>query len=241
MAKLNPEEGQLVSCIVTKVVGTIVFVKIEDFNLEGTITFPEIAPGRIRNIRDYVFPGKKIVCKVLRVSQGFTELSFRRVKVNERNDFNERSKKEKSYTALLRTLIKEDSEKVIASIKEKEGSLFDLFENARENPSLLSKYLPKEASDKIARILSEKKAKETTISRKFSLSSKSADGIILVRNMIKEASKGINLEVSYIAAGKYLVKIKTKDLKAADSQLTKMMQALEILSKKSGCTFNAEK
>ena len=46
------EEGQLVLCTVTKIVGTIVFVRIEDTNFEGTITFPEIAPGRIRNIRD---------------------------------------------------------------------------------------------------------------------------------------------------------------------------------------------
>lgn len=241
MQKAKLEEGQLVLCTVTKIVGTIVFVKIEDANLEGTITFPEIAPGRIRNIREYAFPGKKIVCKVLRLSHGFVELSLRRVKVNERNDFNERTKRERSYTALLRTLTADKSESIIESIKTGEGSLFDLFENAKENPSLLAKYLPKEAADKILKIISEKKAKETTISRKFALSSKSANGIIAVKNIIKEASKGISPEVSYIAAGRYLVKIKTKDLKQADSQLNKMIELIESLAKKQGCSFNLEK
>lgn len=237
----NLEEGQLVIGTVTKIVGTIVFVKIEDYNLEGTITFPEIAPGRIRNIRDFVFVGKKIVCKVLRVNPQVIDLSLRRVKVNERNDFNERAKKEKNYTALLKTLLPENYEKTIANIKEKEGSLFDLFENARENPSLLEKYLPKEASEKIAKVISEKKAKETTMSRKFSLSSKSSNGIVIVKNIIKESAKGISPEISYMAAGKYLIKLRTKDLKGADTQLNRMMQAIEALAKKNGCAFNLEK
>jgi translation initiation factor 2 alpha subunit (eIF-2alpha) len=241
MPKSNLEEGQLVLCTVTKVAGTIVFVAVEEYNAEGTITFPEIAPGRIRNIRDFVFPGKKIVCKVLRIKPGSLELSLRRVKVSERNELNERVKKERSYNALLKTLLGENAEKIIAAIKEKEGSLFDLMDNAREKPELLAKYLPKEATDKIAKVLSEKKAKETTISKKFSLSSKAQDGILIVKSIITDASKGISPEISYVAAGKYLVKIRTKDLKQADSQLNKMMQAIEALAKKQGCAFNVEK
>ena len=69
MANEQIEEGQIVLCTVDKIVGTTVFVKIED-NGEGTITTSEISPGRIRNLRKYVIPGKKIVCKVLNTKNG---------------------------------------------------------------------------------------------------------------------------------------------------------------------------
>jgi translation initiation factor 2 alpha subunit (eIF-2alpha) len=245
MPRIQLEEGQIILCTVTKIVGTIVFVKIEEYNYEGTITFAEIFPGKIRNIRDFVFPGKKIVCKVLRINPQVIELSLRRVKVNERNDFNESYKKERSYLAMLRTILgEEQSLKIVEKIKEEEKSLVEFLEKAKENTKLLEKYLTKEQTDKITAILKEKKAKETIISKKFSLSSKAPNGIISVRSIIKEAGKEVSidvLEVSYIAAGKYIIKIKTKDPRRADQQLRKMMEQLEILSKKSACVFNEEK
>ena len=73
------EEGDVVLCTVERIVGTIVFVRIKGDG-EGSITMSEIAPGRIRNLRDYVVPKKKIVCKVLRISPNRnTDLSLRRV------------------------------------------------------------------------------------------------------------------------------------------------------------------
>ena len=54
------EEGDVVLCTVTKIEGTSVFVNIEGDG-EGSIIVSEIAPGRIRNLRDYVLPNKKIV------------------------------------------------------------------------------------------------------------------------------------------------------------------------------------
>ena len=47
----------------------------------GIIHISEISPGRIRNIRDFVKEGKKIICKVLRIyrERGHLDLSLRRV------------------------------------------------------------------------------------------------------------------------------------------------------------------
>ena len=80
------EEGLAVLCTVTKIIGTTVFVKIED-NGEGTIMTSEIAPGRIRNLRDYVVPNKKIVCKILSIDNSNNiHLSLRRVSAKERKE-----------------------------------------------------------------------------------------------------------------------------------------------------------
>ena len=58
------EVGDVVLCTVDRIAGTVVFVKIEG-NGEGSVIISEIAPGRIRNLRDYVVPKKRIVCKIL--------------------------------------------------------------------------------------------------------------------------------------------------------------------------------
>jgi translation initiation factor 2 alpha subunit (eIF-2alpha) len=243
MAMKKLEEGQLVLCTVTKIVGTIVFVRIEEYNFEGTITFAEIFPGKIRNIRDFVFPGKKIVCKILNIKPEVIELSFRRVKVNERNDFMERHKREKNYFAMLRTVLgQEESEKTVKTIKENENSLFEFVEEAREKPEVLEKYLKKDAAQKIAAILKEKKAKEKIVSKKFSLSSKASDGIVKVKETVKKAAENCpECEISYTAAGKYLIKIKTKDPKKSDQQIRKTIETMEVLARKNNCIFNEDK
>lgn len=243
MAKKQLEEGQIVLCTVNKIAGTIVFVKIEEYDLEGTITFSEISPGRIRNIRDYVFPGKKIVCKVLRIKPQGIDLSLRRVKLKEKTELNEAYKKEKSFKALLKTIIKDKAkaEKIIDTIKEKEDSLTDFLEEIKENPKLLEKYIEKTSAEKIIKILQEKKAKQTVLKRKFSLTSKDPRGILLIKELINKAIKEAgcqNCEVSYIAAGKYSFKTKTKDLRQADSQIDKAMEILEDSAKKQNCRFS---
>ena len=69
-----------------RISGTTVFVSIEDDG-EGTIITSEIAPGRIRNLRDYVVPGKKIVCKILSIDKaGNIHLSLRRVTDKEKRE-----------------------------------------------------------------------------------------------------------------------------------------------------------
>jgi len=244
MPKQKIEEGQIVLCTVAKIVGTSVFVRIEEYNIEGTLTFMEIAPGRIRNIREYAFPGKKIVCKVLQIKPNHIELSFRRVKTSERNEFNENFKRERSYSALLRTILGEkESLETINNIKESYNSLVELLEAAKEKSDVLDKYFKPDQAQRILGILKEKKVKETEISQRFSLSSKASNGIIAVKNVINEALKEIpeKPEISYLAAGKYIIKMKTKDLKKADQQIRKFLEFLENFAKKNNCIFNEEK
>src|SRR3989344_4876424 len=80
------EIGENILCTVERIEGTVVFVSLDN-RKEGSIVVSEIAPGRIRNLRDYVVPKKKIVCKILRISdRGNVELSLRRVSAKERKE-----------------------------------------------------------------------------------------------------------------------------------------------------------
>jgi translation initiation factor 2 alpha subunit (eIF-2alpha) len=236
------EEGQIVRCTVDKIAGTIVFVKIDDYNQEGTITFSEISPGRIRNIRDYVVPKKKIVCKVLKIDNRGTHLSLRRVKPKERKELSEAYKKEKSFLALLKTTIKDSAEKVVEKIKQSEESIADFLENVKDETKHLEKYIEKGAAEKISKILKEKKEKEIVLDRKFILTSKNPDGIKTIKKVINEATSGCDsCDVSYLAAGKYRIKIKTKDPKKTEKQLDETIDKFGDLAKENDCKFDTVK
>jgi translation initiation factor 2 alpha subunit (eIF-2alpha) len=119
---MTQQEGDVILCTVDKIDGTTVFVKTED-NFSGTIVFSEVAPGRIRNIRDYVVPNKKVACKVLRVSSNNIDLSLRRVTAKERTEVLELNKQEQTAKSAINSILKEKAE----STKEKIGSgKFDL-------------------------------------------------------------------------------------------------------------------
>ena len=86
-------EGDIILCEVKDVVKTTVFVETLD-GIKGSIVFSEVAPGRIRNIRDYVVPKKIIVCKILYIASDHLFLSLRRVKDEERSFRNLQERKE---------------------------------------------------------------------------------------------------------------------------------------------------
>jgi len=175
----NLEVGDLVLCTVDRIVGTVVFVKIENDG-EGSIVTSEIAPGRIRNLRDYVVPKKKIVCKVLRISsQGNIELSLRRVSQKEKKDIIELDKQEKSYSSILKGVLGEKSEEVIKKIKEKEN-VPEFLQKAKTNPSVLEAFMDKKSGEKILEILNSQKQKKKEIKKEILFTTARPDGIDLI-------------------------------------------------------------
>lgn len=234
------EEGQIVSCIVDKVVGTTVFVKIQD-NVEGTITTSEIAPGRIRNLRAYVVPGKTIVCKILNIRNGRVQLSLRRVKQNERKELLDKIKKEKNCIAILKTVLgKEKSDIIIEEILH-EQSIYDFFKEIKENSKNLEKIMSKKEAEKIIQILESKKEKPKEIKQIFKLSSKSSEGMKIIKGIINNACKNSKCEVSYIAAGKYRLLMIGENFKELKAEINRIIGELESEAKKQKCEFELEK
>ena len=234
------EEGQIVLCTVDKIAGTTVFVKIEGDG-EGTITTSEIAPGRIRNLRDYVVPGKKIVCKILNIRNDRVQLSLRRVKQNEKKELLDKIQKEQNYKAIIKTVIgKEEAEKIINKITEKEN-LIDFFEGLKEKPEVLNKYFNNQDVEKIIKIIESKKEKPKEVKNIIKLSSKSPNGIKIVKDIINSVCKNSKCDVSYIAAGKYNLKIHGPDFKQIKLDINKVTEEIEQQAKKQNCEFELEK
>lgn len=234
------EEGQIVFCTVDKIVGTTVFVKIQN-NEEGTITTSEISPGRIRNLRAYVVPGKKIVCKVLSIREGRVQLSLRRVKQNERKELLDKIKKEKTYSAILKTVLGEEKADTIIQEIVQEQSIFDFFEKIKEHPKTLEKLISKKEAEKLLQILESKKEKPKEIKQIFKLSSKSSDGIKIIKEIINTVCKNSKCEVSYIAAGKYRLSMIGENFKELKTEINRIINEIESQAKKQKCEFSLEK
>lgn len=232
--KTQIEEDQLILCTVRKIEGTTVFVDIEGGG-HGTIVMSEIAAGRIRNIRDYVYPNKKIVCKVLRVAEDHIELTFRRVTGKERDEVIERYQKEKTFLSILKTSVKEP-EKVIEKINEN-YELSEVFDRAREEPEVIKPFVSKEEFEKLSKILLEKREKEKEAKKIFVLKSFAPDGL----EEIKEMLKGITAEVHYLGSSQFSIETKAKDFKDANHALESALGEIAKRAKAKSAQFELAK
>jgi len=243
------EEGDIVLCTVDRIARTIVFVKIEE-NGEGSIIMSEIAPGRIRNIRGYVVPKKKIVCKVLRISpRGNVELSLRRVTQKERKEVKEQYKKEKGYVSILKSILKEEADKAIEEILQQER-VYEFLQKAKENPAKLEKIVGKNNAKKILEILKAQKQKKAIIKREILLTTTKPNGLGLIKNLLgkiksPEVSEDLKksseeAEIKYLSAGKYSIKTESRDPKTADNKLKEIIKDIEKKAKEQGMEFSVK-
>jgi len=232
---MDLEEGNIVLCTVDRIEKTTVFVKIlhAGKELEGSIITSEIAPGRIRNLRDYVVPSKKIVCKILRISGDRIDLSLRRVSKKEQKEVMDEYSQEKSYISILKSILGEKADAVIKEI-EKTQKVFDFINESKENSSKLEKIIGKENVEKILKIINSQKQKKTIIKKEFQLSSSKPEGIILIKNILGEI-KGV--QIKYLAAGKYILSKESEDLKKADQKLKDILEEISEKAKKLGMEF----
>lgn len=228
-----PEEGEIVLCTVKEIHGTTVFVDLDKYGKTGVIATSEIAPGRIRNIRDYVVPQKKIVCLVLRVDQnkGHIDLSLRRVTKKDTQEELQRHKKEKEASMILNLVLKDKAPKAIEDITKKHPSVYEVLENSKENPKVLEEFMAKDEASKILKIVSEKiKTKKIVEKVEIRITSTSSDGI----SIIKKALDVNDVKVSYLGAPNYMIISEDKDHKNAKKKLENALSKITDALKKSG-------
>ncbi len=215
-------------CTVKKILLHSVFVNIDEYeHKEGMIHISEIAPGRIRNLNDYVKEGKRIACKVLNISmQGNIDLSLRRVgtgiMIKKLNEVKQEEKAEK----LLENIGKEfsyDLKKMYAEIGgkaiEKYGSLYNFLQAivSDDKKVIAELNMPGKLGTKLAEIVKEKiKPVDVNVSGILTLRSFEGDGIITIRKLLSDLEKsGIN--ITYLGAPKYKLQASALDYKKANS------------------------
>jgi len=245
--KKFPEEGEILLGTVDRIVGTNVFIKLDDYGKEGVMRFSEVSPGRIRNIRKYVVPGQKIVCKVLRVDEtkAHIDLSLRRVTTREKKEVLAMHKKEKDASVMLGVVIKDKKHlnELITKIKEK-YSLAKFLEEIMAKITEPKEFLilakeigfNEEEAQKLLKLVSEKtKERRVTVKEKISLSSEAGDGVEKIKEVLREAEK--KAEINYMGAPFYSIIVEDKDYKEANKKIKEIIDNIEKKAKELGCEF----
>jgi len=225
---MNPklEEDDIVLCTVKRIEGTTVFLDIEE-NGQGTMIFSEVSPGRIRNIREFVSPNKKVVCKVLRLKAGHPELSLRRVTAKERDEVLDIHKKEKILANMIKPVLKEKTPNLLKKIKEKHD-LADFLDEARENPKIIKKFISGKHALELEKIFATSKVeKEKEVKKKIILTTQSSHGLSDIKKVLKTDKANIR----YLGSSTFSISVKAKDYKTANANLESVIEQIKNESK----------
>ncbi len=252
-----PKEGEFVVAKVTEIQNQYVYVDLIDFEgleseecARGMIHISEISSRWIKNIRNYVRIGQRIVLRVLRVdpSKGHVDLSLRRVNSAQRENRLKEWKYAVKYEMLLQFLT--ETEAVNMTLDEAYNLIgfpileyFDSYQEAIESlkeagEEILSnlKDLSDQVKSAFLKIVDENVEISTvSISGKVKLSFNAENGIDYIKESLLEALKVIepkktrNININYIAAPFYRLEIVSKDYLDAENILS---DALEIIEQK---------
>ncbi len=253
-----PQEGEIVLCQVEKFSKGSVFVSFLEYDgLSGIISISEVAPGRIRTVRDYVKQGMVIVCKVLRSipERRHFELSLRRVSEKERKkklDFMKQEQSAEKIVEFVAEKLSEDFHKMYDAITEDlfkdYSSLYEAFYDISMGEKDFSKTkISDEAKELLKKTISERiKPKIMAIEGYFVLTTTADNGVELIKEAFSKAksvktSCAQEFKISYSGRGKYHFYLRGSDYRELEDYLQKVVETLEDFSKKNKMEFSLER
>jgi translation initiation factor 2 subunit 1 len=246
-----PEENEIVLCTIKKILPNSVFVDLDEYqHKEGLIHISEISPGRIRNIRDFVKEGKKIVCKILRIDRikNHIDLSLRRVnqaqRINKNNEYKQEQKSEKILESIgkrNKIPLGEMYTKVGYKIIETFGNLNTCFQELiKDNTILKPLNLDKKIEEEIITIVKERiKPKIIKISSMIQLKTTLPKGIEVIKETLKKINdlcikEKFGCDILYEGAPNYKITITASNYKEAEKNLDKIIKLTETDFKNKG-------
>ncbi|MDO8481189.1 MAG: S1 RNA-binding domain-containing protein [Nanoarchaeota archaeon] len=226
-----PEDDSLVQCTITNIQYHSVFAKIDIYDKTGLIHISEIAPGRIRNIRDYISEGKKVICKILKIDRerGHIDLSLRRVNDNQRKMKLNEIKMEQKAEKIVEQVAKHNKMEVEKLYDDIGKNIFktypDLsacFKQVVDSPGLLEKLgIEKKLADEIEVIVATRfKPEDVVIGGTLKLKSFEPDGVEVVKRALKDTlAVDPHVSLTYLGGGSYKLEVLAHAYKDAEKIL----------------------
>ncbi len=240
-----PEENEIVLCTVTQVRPTSVFANLDEYeNKSGLIYISEVSPGRIRNIRNYVVEGKKVFCKVLRITRerGHIDLSLRRVTESQKRAKNSQIKKELKVERIIINQTKKERkkpeevyQKLAPKILEKYEYVHQCFEDVSKGVISLEELgIEKKLAQKFDQLIKEKiKPPRVVIKGKISLKHEGSNGVEIIKGILGK-EEGKKVEITYLGAGNYSLEIEGEEFKKVEEVIKKRAQEIITQIEKQG-------
>ena len=242
-----PQESELVVCTVENVKDFVAFVSLDEYGgRQGLIPISEIATGWIKYIRDHIREGQKIVCKVLNVdrTRGHIDLSLKDVNEHQRREKIREWKNESKAKKWLGFVAEQSGEPAAAiedAVYNKYGAFYPVFEDVVIDPDTTLKKLglSKKATETLLKVAQESvKIPRVEVTGLLTITSNQADGISVIKAALKKASEsksaGADVEILYLGAPTYRIKVTAPDYKKAEKAIEKAANAAIAVVEKTG-------
>ncbi len=246
-----PEIGELVVGTVKEVKGFGAFVTLDEYpGKEGFIHIAEVASGWVKYVRDHVRENQKVVSKVVGLdkSKGHVDLSLKRVNDHQRREKIAEWKNEQKAEKLLEMFaeslgitVEQALEQFAYKLSEDYGSLYAAFEETAADETVLAadgfegEWVPKFIALAQANI----SIPFVTITGFLEMQTFASDGIESIKKALRVAEEceyeDVGIEVQYVGAPRYRVKVRAPDYKSAEEEIRASAdRAMKVITKSGG-------
>lgn len=265
-----PQEGDFVVARVADIRNQYVYLDLVDYeglpserNARGMLHISEISSRWVKNIRNFLREGQRVVLRVIRVDtrKGHVDLSLRRTNTAQRKAKMKDWKYSIKLENLLQFLADEFDDMTVDDAYEKigfpiikyfNGNYQEIVEELKENGQELLDNLtdvPEEVKEKFLEITDENvEISVVKITGKLKLRYIQGNGVELIKETLNEAQnvlenpkKTRKLEISYIAAPFYRVEVTSKDYLDAENILSDAFEVIEQKVDQYDGTYNFER
>lgn len=222
-----PDVGELVIGTVQDVFPYGAFIKLDEYDKVGMIHIKEISSAWVKNIRNHVREGQKVVTKVLRVSpdRGHIDLSLRRTTAQQRKWKIQQYKREKKAEKLLEYYAgehnlneKELHQNIITPIEKKYDTVLEGMEEIVKDKTLLS-VIPEKYRESFYELLkSNVEIPSVEITGYLEVTCPQRNGIDIIKKALMD-TEGDGITIQLVGTPRYMVKVEAEDYKIAEEML----------------------
>lgn len=243
-----PEKGDFIVVRIKRIMNYGAIAELLEYpKKEGFIHISQVASSWIKNIRSFLSEGQIRVALVKKIDpeKRMVDISLRDVSAQQEKKKQSKWRKEKRADKLfericheLKEPYEESYEKIAYPLKEKFEDLYSALEEMSMNGEEVLKGL--KIPQKWKKALVKKAEENITISGveingNFSLQIISEDGVNVIKDAFKKVESMEGVEVMYVSAPRYKVKITAADYEEAENKLNKATEAvINYVEKKGG-------
>jgi translation initiation factor 2 subunit 1 len=250
-----PERGDIVLCTVREITPHGIYVDLDEYNgMNGFLHISEISTGWVRNIDKVAKVAQKLVLKVVRAEKSRREvdLSLRQVTNEERrNKLIEWKQKEKAMTimAMVKKKFAMDDRQfsdIVTRMQDAYGTLYEALADAakRGEKTFATMSFPPDIVNEMVTAAREKiAAPKYEVGSIVEMSSNASDGILQIKKALAaglNASSAAEIEMTYVGAPRYRVRVTADDYKQADKVMGTVLLKMEEAIGKHG-SFTSKK
>jgi translation initiation factor 2 subunit 1 len=252
--KQLPDVNELVIATVREIFDYGAYVTLDEYNdIRAFLPWSEITTKWVKDIRDVLREGMKVVGKVIRVNKAKMQIdiSTKRVYDDERKKkLLEYKQKQKAHKILeivaqkLNKSIDEAYQQVGWKLEDTYGDIYFTMEKAsQEGPQVLREAgVPEEWINALMEEIQKRfETKKVTVTGYVILRSLDGNGVNKIRevllSMLQQSSNSVEIRIYTVGAPRYRIDVSAEDYKTAEKILMQVVKQAEAIARKLGVQF----